>query len=187
MPLIIAESQLYERLFFKRIRKCGDKFVDIFGHKKIVHRLTQMNTDKSKDDQTYVEEVDSILTPGYTAGALYDLTEKVIGCAYNVSNTLGCGFLEKVYENALAIELNKAGFKVVQQHPIEVKYDGIVVGTYFADIIVNDVLIVEVKALSALADSHKAQILNYLKATGFKLGLLINFGRPKVEIKRAAL
>jgi len=68
-----------------------------------------------------------------------------------------------------------------------VKYDAIIVGTYFPDIVVNDVLIVEVKALAALSDSHKAQILNYLKATGFKLGLLINFGRPKVEIKRAAL
>jgi len=73
-----------------------------------------MNTDKSEDDKTFDESRESIFIPGYTAGALYDLTEKVIGCAYSVSNTLGCGFLEKVYENPLAIEINKAGFKVVQ-------------------------------------------------------------------------
>ena len=119
--------------------------------------------------------------------ALNQLTEKVIGCSYTVSNKLGSGFLEKVYENALSIELQKAGFSVVQQQPIEVLYDGLVVGTYFADIVIESILIVEIKALSGLVDSHKAQVINYLKATGFKLGLLLNFGRPKVEIRRVIL
>lgn len=115
------------------------------------------------------------------------LTQRVIGCAYNVSNVLGCGFLEKVYENALAIELRKAGFAVSQQQDIDVLYDNIVVGEYSADLIVDGRLIVEVKALSTLTDTHKAQILNYLKATGLKLGLLINFGNPRVEVRRAVL
>ncbi len=112
------------------------------------------------------------------------LTEKVIGCAFRVSNVLGCGFLEKVYENALAHELRKAGFAVEQQKRIDVYYDGVLVGFYDADIVVNDVLIIEIKALRALDDAHKAQTLNYLKATGIKLGLLMNFGTPRVEVKR---
>ncbi len=115
------------------------------------------------------------------------LTEKVIGCAYTVGNTLGCGFLEKVYENALTIELRKSGLNAEQQVRMSVLYEGIEVGDYCADIIVEGVLILEIKALAALSDTHKAQILNYLKATNLKLGLLINFGRPKVEIKRAVL
>lgn len=106
------------------------------------------------------------------------LTEKIIGCAYKVSNTLGCGFLEKVYENALAHELRKSGFRVTQQQKISVVYDGIVVGYYEAD---------EVKALRAMDDAHKAQCLNYLKATGIRLGLLINFEVPRVEVRRVAL
>ncbi len=116
-----------------------------------------------------------------------ELTERVIGCAYKVSNSLGCGFLEKVYENALAHELRKAGFDVVPQQRVEVFYDGISVGYYEADIVVNNCLIIEVKALRALEDAHKAQTLNYLKATGIRLGLLINFGTPRVEVKRIAL
>ncbi len=146
-----------------------------------------MNTDKSGTDFSFGDDQDSILKPGYSSGALNELTEKVIGCAYKVSNTLGCGFLEKVYENALSIELRKAGLQVAQQQPINVLYDSVVVGDYFADILVENVLVVEIKALSALHDSHKAQLLNYLKATKLRLGLLINFGRPKVEIRRAAL
>lgn len=116
-----------------------------------------------------------------------ELTEKIIGFAYNVSNSLGCGFLEKVYENALAHELRKHGFQVSQQQKINVLYDGIVVGYYEADIVVNVCLIIEVKALRALDDAHKAQCLNYLKATGIRLGLLINFGTSRVEVKRVAL
>ncbi|MBC7901215.1 MAG: GxxExxY protein [Saprospiraceae bacterium] len=116
-----------------------------------------------------------------------ELTEKIIGCAFKVSNTLGCGFLEKVYENSLAYELRRAGFQVSQQRKIDVFYDGVVVGFYESDIIVDGCIIIEVKALSALTDAHKAQCLNYLKATGIRLGLLVNFGIPKVEIKRIAL
>jgi GxxExxY protein len=115
------------------------------------------------------------------------ITEKIIGCSYTVSNTLGCGFLEKVYENALAHELRKAGFKVLQQHEIKVYYDGIEVGKYIADLFVENAVIVEVKAITNLDASQKAQILNYLKATGMKIGLLINFGKPRIEIKRVAL
>lgn len=116
-----------------------------------------------------------------------ELTEKIIGCAYKVSNTLGCGFLEKVYENSLVHELRKAGFSVEQQKRINVLYDEIIVGYYEADIIVDGCIIIEVKALRAIEEAHKAQCLNYLKATGIRLGLLINFGGPKVEVKRVAL
>lgn len=115
------------------------------------------------------------------------VTEKIIGCSYTVSNVLGAGFLEKVYENALAHELKKSGLKVLQQFPIKVYYDGTIVGEYVADLIVEDCVIVELKALNGLEQSHISQCLNYLKATKFKIGLLINFGRPKIEIKRVAL
>lgn len=113
-----------------------------------------------------------------------DLTEKIIACAYQVSNTLGCGFLEKMYENALALELRKCGLDVEQQLPIQVGYDGIVVGDYKADLIVNGKVIVELKAMNALDDVHSAQTLNYLKATDLKVALLLNFGKPQVEIRR---
>ena len=112
------------------------------------------------------------------------LTERIIGCAYNVSNTLGHGFLEKVYENALAHELNKAGINAEQQKAIEVQYDGVVVGEFVADLLVEESAIVELKAAKHLEDAHTAQCLNYLKATGLKLCLLLNFGKPKVEVKR---
>ena len=95
--------------------------------------------------------------------------------------------MEKVYENALAHELRKAGLRVLQQHPIKVYYDGVVVGEYVADLLVADCVIVELKALKALEDSHLSQCLNYLKATKIKIGLLINFGRPKVEVRRVTL
>ena len=112
------------------------------------------------------------------------LTEKVIGCAFTVSNTLGCGFLEKVYENALAHELHKAGLKVEQQHGITVHYDGVVVGDYTADLLVSGVLLIELKAVKELDDIHLAQCLNYLRATSLRLCLLMNFGKPKVDIRR---
>jgi len=115
---------------------------------------------------------------------LNSMTEKIIGCAFKVSNTLGCGFLEKVYENALVHELRKNGFKAEPQHPISVLYDGVVVGEYFADILVNDTVILELKAVVDHHDIFTAQCLNYLKATGKPLCLLLNFGKPKVEIKR---
>ncbi len=112
-----------------------------------------------------------------------DLTEKIIGAFYRVYNTLGYGFSEKAYENALAIELRKLGLKVEQQARIVVYYEGEVVGEYQADLVVNDVVIVELKAVRQLADEHEAQLLNYLKATPIEVGLLLNFG-PKAEIKR---
>ena len=112
------------------------------------------------------------------------LTEKVIKCAFTVSNTLGCGFLEKVYENALAHELRKAGLQVQQQHGITVYYDGIAVGVYTADLLVEGILLLELKAVKDLDDIHLAQCLNYLKATNLQLCLLMNFGKPKLEFRR---
>ena len=115
------------------------------------------------------------------------LSEKIIGRAFQVSNTLGCGFLEKVYENALVHELRKNGLQVKQQEPIKVYYDGVVVGEYFADLLVADTIIVELKATKDISDAFAAQCLNYLKATGLPLCLLLNFGKPRVEIKRYRL
>ena len=112
------------------------------------------------------------------------ITERIIGCSYSVSNTLGTGFLERVYENALAHELRKAGSVVEQQKAVAVRYDGIIVGEYVADLVVDQAVIVEVKTAKALDSSHVAQCLNYLRATGLKVSLLINFGQPKVEVKR---
>ena len=116
--------------------------------------------------------------------AIDTITEKIIGCAYTVSNTLGVGFLEKVYENALAHELSKHGLVVQQQREIDVWYDGVIVGNYRCDLVVRDEVIVEVKTVKAFDDIHMAQCLNYLKATGLKVCLLINFHSPKVEVKR---
>jgi GxxExxY protein len=116
-------------------------------------------------------------------GKHVEVTGKVIGAFFKVYNTLGYGFNEKVYENALAIELHKAGLKVVKQPEIVVYYDGETVGDYRADIIVNDVVILELKAVRELAEEHEAQLLNYLKATTIEVGLLLNFG-VKAEHKR---
>ncbi len=112
------------------------------------------------------------------------VTEKIINCVYRVSNTLGSGFLEKVYENALVIELKQNGLRVIQQHSVTVFYNAISVGDYTADLLVEDQVIVELKAVKMLDDTHSAQCMNYLKATGFKICLLINFGKPRVDIKR---
>jgi len=117
---------------------------------------------------------------------LNTITEKIIGCAYTVGNTLGCGFLEKIYENALKIELTRAGLLVEQQYPITVLYDKQIVGEYVADLIVEKAIIVETKAVKRIEDIHIAQCLNYLKATGLKVCLLINFGNTRVEVKRLA-
>jgi GxxExxY protein len=111
------------------------------------------------------------------------LTEKVIGCAYRVHNELGSGYLEKVYENALRIELTEAGLPVNQQHPIPVFYREQLVGDYFADLLVSDCLIVELKAIRTLAKEHEVQLVHYLTSTGIDDGLLINFGES-VEEKR---
>jgi len=112
-----------------------------------------------------------------------ELTEKIIGAFYNVYNTLGYGFLEKVYENALKIELSDSGLKVVAQMPILVHYKEQVVGEYFADLCVENAVIVEVKAAECLSEAHEAQLINYLKATGIEVGLVLNFGK-KPEFSR---
>ncbi|RLC97770.1 MAG: GxxExxY protein [Chloroflexi bacterium] len=111
-------------------------------------------------------------------------SRQIIGGAFTVSNELGSGFLEKVYENALAHELRKAGIRVEQQHPIKVYYDGIVVGDYVADLLVEGCVLVELKAVKALGNIEMAQCLNYLKAIDLRICLLFNFGRPKVKVKR---
>ena len=121
-----------------------------------------------------------------TKDELDAVSEKIIGAAYKVSNMLGAGFLEKVYENALAHQLRKDGVKIEQQRPIKVYYDDVVVGEYFADLIVAGAIIVELKTAKRIEGIHLAQTLNYLKATGLKLGLILNFGKPRVEIKRVA-
>lgn len=115
-----------------------------------------------------------------------ETTEKIIGCAFTVSNTLGAGFLEKVYENALVHELRKANLRVEQQLSMQVMYDGEAVGDY-ADILVESTVLVELKAVRELDEIHMAQCLNYLKATGFHVCLLLNFGKPKLQIKRIVL
>ena len=115
----------------------------------------------------------------------FDLTEKIIAAFYKVYNTLGYGFLEIVYEKALTIELRSMGLTVASQSPIVVHYGQHVVGEYYADLIVEGKVIVELKAASALADEHEAQLLNYLKATDYEVGLLLNFG-PKPQFKRKA-
>jgi len=115
---------------------------------------------------------------------LNEITQKIIGCAYDVANGLGCGFLEKVYENALRIELRRVGLAVLQQHSIPVMWRGEIVGDYYADLFVEDSVIVELKAVKALDDIHSAQCLNYLRATNRKVCLLMNFGKPQIEVKR---
>jgi GxxExxY protein len=111
------------------------------------------------------------------------LTYKVIGCAYKVHNTLGPGFLEKVYENALKLELHRLGIHVRQQVKLPVMYEGHQVGLYFPDLWIDEQLIIEIKALMRLAPEHDTKLLHYLTATGIDNGLLINFG-PSVQIRR---
>jgi GxxExxY protein len=112
-----------------------------------------------------------------------DITEQILAAFYTVYSALGYGFLEKVYKNALKIELEKHGLKVNKEYEIQVCYSCEIVGEYFADLIVADRVIVEVKAVKVLAQEHEAQLLNYLKATPYEVGLLLNFG-PKPEQKR---
>ena len=112
------------------------------------------------------------------------VTEQIIGCAFQVANGLGSGFLEKVYENALVIELLRAGLRIEQQKSIPVLYRKQVVGDYIADLLVENSELVELKATKLLDEIHMAQCLNYLRAANLRLCLLINFGRPKIEVKR---
>ena len=113
-----------------------------------------------------------------------DLSYEIMAAAYEVHNTLGFGFLEKVYERALSKELESRKIPVESQKEIKVYYKGDEVGTYFADLVVNAEILLELKAVESINSIHKAQVLNYLKATGLKLGLLINFGKERVEYKR---
>lgn len=118
------------------------------------------------------------------ARRLDDITRKIIGSAYSVGNALGSGFLEKVYENALAHELRQAGLVAEQQMSITVRYRGVIVGTYAADLLVEDCVLVELKSVRELDEMHMAQCLNYLTATGLRVCLLINFGARKVQVRR---
>jgi len=113
-----------------------------------------------------------------------ELTDKIINIFYRVYNKLGYGFLEKIYENAMMIELKREGILAVSQSPIKVFYDGEVIGEYYADILVDNKVIVEIKAAKRLVEENEAQLLNYLKATDIEVGLLLNFGtEPKVKRK----
>ena len=118
---------------------------------------------------------------------LNELTYNINGAIFEVNRELGVGFLEKVYENALLVELRKRGLEAESQVPVKVKYKGTEVGEYFADIVVENQVIVELKSVDSLQKIHEAQLLNYLKATGYKVGLLVNFTHPKAEIKRFVL
>jgi GxxExxY protein len=113
-----------------------------------------------------------------------ELTQKIIAAFFKVYNTLGYGFLEKVYENAMVVELRSKGLDVKVQHPITVLYDGVQVGSYYADLFVEDQVIVELKAAEEICEEHEFQLVNYLKATNKEIGLLLNFGvRPRVKRK----
>jgi GxxExxY protein len=115
---------------------------------------------------------------------LNEITYVINGAVFEVNRVLGAGFLEKVYERALVKELRLRGLNAEPQFPIQIKYKDEIVGDYFADIVVEGKVIVELKAVDELAGIHEAQLLNYLKATGYKMGLLVNFKHPKAEIKR---
>jgi GxxExxY protein len=112
------------------------------------------------------------------------ITRVVIGCAFEVINELGAGFVESVYERALLVALRQKGVAAISQHPIKVMFRGVCVGEFVADIFVEQKVIVELKAVKAVAPEHQAQVINYLNATGIEVGLLINFGNPKLEYKR---
>jgi GxxExxY protein len=146
-----------------RKRTVGEVF-STFGTKTWGHGLTQMDTD-----------------------LMNDLTERVIGAVFEVSNTLGAGFLEKVYERALVRELKLRGIPCVAQAALPVIYKGQRVGDYCADLLVDGVLILELKCVERLCKEHVAQCLNYLRASGIELCLLVNFERPTVEWKRVVL
>ncbi|MHC5095711.1 MAG: GxxExxY protein [Planctomycetota bacterium] len=113
-----------------------------------------------------------------------ELVYEVVGCAMKVHRELGYSFLEKVYENSMMVLLNKKSIKAKQQFPVPVHFENVIVGEYFADFMIEDKILVELKTVEKIANVHFAQVLNYLKATGIKLGLLINFGPRKLEYER---
>ena len=136
--------------------------------KYVRHRFTLIDTDSYMDIKTLKYE---------------ELSENIIASAYKVHNELGNGFLEKVYKNALAVELDESGIKYILEAPLKVMYRGKIVGDYIADLIVDGKIIVEVNAVNKVVPVHEVQLVNYLKATGITVGLLINFS-DSVEIKR---
>jgi GxxExxY protein len=113
-----------------------------------------------------------------------ELTGKILEAAFGVHNVLGAGFLERVYSNALSVELRAKGLKCMQEAPLKVNYKGTIVGDYAADMVVEDAVLIELKACTALDPNHRAQIINYLRASGIHVGLLINFDRPRLEYER---
>lgn len=113
-----------------------------------------------------------------------DITGKVLEACFEVSNELGCGFLESVYQNALMVALAQKGLVTQREVPLDVQFRGQTVGQFFADIVVEGIVIVELKATKALAPEHIAQVINYLNGTGVEVGLLVNFGQPKIEYHR---
>lgn len=115
-----------------------------------------------------------------------DLSYKIIGLAMQVHKELGHGFLEKVYENGMMVLLREDGMKAIQQAPIKVMFHGEMIGEYFADILVDDKIILELKTVDKISDAHKAQALNYLKATGKELAIILNFGKERLEYERLA-
>jgi GxxExxY protein len=121
----------------------------------------------------------------YQVFKFVELTEKIIEIYYRVYNKLGYGFLEKIYENAMMIEFKKENISAVSQSAIKVLYEGEIVGEYFADILISDKIILEIKAAKNIAEEYEAQLLNYLKATNIEVGLLLNYG-PKPNFKRKA-
>ena len=137
------------------------------------------------DERSQVKDFRRGCTQIHADGAGVDrLSGVIIGCAFRVMNGLRNGFSEKVYQNSLAHELRKAGLAVLQQQAIVVRYDGIVAGEYVTDLLVEDTILVELKAVRALDKAHMAQCINYLAATGLHLCLLLNFGKPRVEAQR---
>jgi len=113
-----------------------------------------------------------------------DITHKIIGCAYKVHNKLGYGFLESIYKNALALELNKAGIRYEEEKPLKVYYDNEIVGNFFVDLVADDEIIIELKSVQHLLKEHEVQLVNYLNGLKKELGILINFGPSGVEVKR---
>ena len=142
---------------------------------------TPMNADQF---QTRTNPIEPPMDADERRSRLDRITEKIIGCVHQVSNTLGTGFLEKVYENALVVELGLVGLRVAQQRRIEVYYRDNLVGDFVADLLVEECVIVEIKAIRALEDIHTAQCVNYLKATALQVCLLVNFGAAKATVKR---
>ena len=113
-----------------------------------------------------------------------ELTGKILQTCFEVSNELGAGFLESVYEKALIVALSQKGLKVASQVPLKIRFRGVIVGDFFADIIVEDLVLLELKAVAKILQEHKAQVINYLTATGIAIGRLVNFGTPKIEYYR---